>query len=308
MREIVIHEVGMRDGLQIEKSVVPTEVKLRWIDRLMESGVDLIQVGSFVNREKVPQMADTDALFRELERRPAEQRPRFSALVLNERGLERGLACGVEFFCMGASASDAHSRKNTGMGTDEAVRRIIEMAKLAVEAGKRVQLSVQSAFGCGFEGIVPQERVLGIVARYLEEGFSRISLADTAGHANPAHVESLFEAIRKMDRNVECACHFHDTYGMAMANCWAALRAGVVSFDAAFGGLGGCPFTALSGGNVSTEDLVHMFQRMGKRSDIRLQPLFGVVAEAEELLGRKLPGVIHRTGAIPVITAAAVTT
>lgn len=287
MRPIAIHEVGPRDGLQIEKRVVPTDEKIAWIETILESGVDVVQLGSFVNPERVPQMADTEKLFAHFKGR------RFSALVLNEKGFERGLACGVEFFCMGVSASNTHSRKNTGMSTVEATTRITALAQRAVAAGADVQVSVQSAFGCGFEGEVPQERVLDIVARYFEAGLLKISLADTAGHAQPAQVEDLFGAIRAMQPDVQLACHFHDTWGLALANCYAALRAGVQSFESAVGGLGGCPFTAVSAGNVATEDLVHMLQRMGILPDIALAPLVDAAKQAETLVGHPLPGKIH---------------
>lgn len=302
MRKILIHEVGPRDGLQIEKHVVPSQKKIAWIDQLIRSGVDLVQVGSFVHPEKVPQMAATDEIFRHFTMRDHPPRSTvLSGLVLNERGLERGLECGVELFCMGVSASDTHSRKNTGMSTEEATIRIIAMAKRAVAEGRAVQVSVQSAFGCGFEGTVPEERVVEIVRQYLDAGLFTISLADTAGHADPDMVEARFEALSELSGEVSWACHFHDTYGMAMANCWAAFRAGVTSFEAAFGGLGGCPFTKVSGGNVPTEDLVHMFQRMGLRTDVDLEPILDVVGDAEAELGRTLPGIIHRTGRIPSI-------
>jgi hydroxymethylglutaryl-CoA lyase len=298
MQKLVIHEVGPRDGLQIEKHLVPLEKKISWIEKLIHSGVDIIQAGSFVHPDRVPQMATTDAIFRHFRNEPLGSSTILSALVLNEKGLERGLECGVAMFCMGVSASDTHSRKNSGMSTEEATVRIIAIAKRAAAADRQVQLSVQSAFGCGYEGAVPEERVLDIVKRYLDAGFRRISLADTAGHASPQQVETLFGAITSLEPGIESACHFHDTYGMAMANCWAALRAGVTSFESAFGGLGGCPFTRVSGGNVPTEDLIHMLQRMGWRTDIDLDPVFAVVAEAEDELGRDLPGVIHRTGPI----------
>ena len=290
MQPILIHEVGPRDGLQIEKHVVSTARKIAWIETILASGVDVIQLGSFVNPEKVPQMADTALLFERFKGR------RFSALVLNEKGFERGLACGVEYFCMGASASDTHSRKNTGMSTSEAMERIAKIAQRAVDAGAAVQVSVQSAFGCGFEGAVPQQRVLDMVKRYLDAGQLHISLADTAGHAHPAQVEELFGAIRELEPAVSLACHFHDTYGMAMANCYAALRAGVRSFESSVAGLGGCPFTAVTSGNVATEDLVHMLQRMGLREDIRLDALIDAAREAEQMLERTLPGRIHATG------------
>jgi hydroxymethylglutaryl-CoA lyase len=298
MANITIHEVGLRDGLQIEEQAVPTERKLDWIARLATAGLRMIQVGSFVNPQKVPQMADTDELFRRLapDRRPGVL---YSGLVLNERGLERGLACGVDYFCMGVSASETHSRKNTGMTTDEAAGRIIAMGQAASAAGKGVQVSVQSAFGCGFEGAVPPGRVLALVRRFLDAGLTTISLADTAGHANPAQVESLFGAIRALDDRLTMTCHFHDTYGMGLANAYAAYRAGVSCFESAFGGLGGCPFTAVAAGNVCTEDLVHLLNRMGASLDIDIAAVAGVTEDAAALFGRALPGVIHRTGPIP---------
>ena len=276
MRKLVLHEVGPRDGLQVEKQTVPTGTKLAWIGKLLASGVDIVQVGSFVHPEKVPQMADTDELFRRLSARPDAGSGVLSGLVLNEKGLDRALSCGVELVCMGVSASDTHSRKNTGMGTEEATRRILATAKKAVESGRAVQVSVQSAFGCGFEGPVPEERVLSIVKEYLDAGLRRISLADTAGHAYPEQVERLFEAILELEPDVESACHFHDTFGLGMANVWAAMRSGVVSFDSSFAGLGGCPFTKVAAGNVATEDLVHGWQRSGRRLDVKLDILIEV--------------------------------
>lgn len=299
MREIHIHEVGLRDGLQAEKAAVPLEEKTRWIEGLLNTGIDIIQLGSFVNPEKVPQMADTDALFRHFAEGRREGKPVIlSGLVLNEKGLERGLSCGVEMFCMGVSASETHSQRNTGMTPDEALGRVIPMAKKASAEGKRVQASVQSAFGCGFEGPIAREKVLDIVKAYLDAGIRNISLADTAGHAQPMQVEDLYAAIRQLDPTVEMACHFHNTYGLGLANCYAALKSGVTYFESAFGGLGGCPFTKLPAGNVSTEDLVHSLQRMGLRGDIRLDPLIEVARQVSAFFGRELPGFILKSGSI----------
>jgi hydroxymethylglutaryl-CoA lyase len=297
MTRIVIHEVGPRDGLQMEKQVVPLEVKEGWIRRVMAAGVDIVQVGSFVHPEKVPQMADTDELFRRLTAGKTSATV-LSGLVLNEKGLERGLACGVEMFCLGASASETHSRKNTGMGTEEATQRIVGAAKQAVAAGKQVQVSVQSAFGCGFEGPVPEERVLGMVRAYLEAGLRSISLADTAGHADPAQVERLFGAVLKLDPAIACTCHFHNTYGLGMANIFAARHAGVTSFETSFAGLGGCPFTKVAAGNVATEDFVHALQRQGLRADVDLGLLIAVARDVAAQLGRDMQGYVHRTGPI----------
>jgi hydroxymethylglutaryl-CoA lyase len=300
MRQPILHEVGLRDGLQIEERTVPTERKLAWIERLLESGVDLIQVGSFVNPQKVPQMADTDELFRRLrDRTVARPGVAFTGLVLNEKGLERGLACGVTAFCMGVSASDTHSRKNTGMSTADATDRIIAMGRQALAAGARVQVSVQSAFGCGFEGPVPEPRVLGLVRRFVDAGLTTVSLADTAGHADPAQVEELFGAVRDLAPGLTLACHFHNTYGLGLANVYAAWRAGVTAFECAFGGLGGCPFTAVAAGNVCTEDVIHLFHRLGLRPDLQAGAILEIVRDAEAWFARELPGTIHRTGPIP---------
>ncbi len=299
MDKIYIHEVGPRDGLQMERTTVPLEEKIRWIEGLLASGIDIIQLGSFVHPEKIPQMADTDALFSYFSQPGKKQNNvTLSGLVLNEKGLERGLACGVEMFCMGVSASETHSQKNTGMTPAEAQARILPMAKQALAAGKKVQVSVQSAFGCGFEGPVAKEKVLGIVAAYLDAGLRTISLADTAGHAHPAQVEDLFGAIHRLDPDVELACHFHNTYGLGLANCYAALNSDVKYFESAFGGLGGCPFTKQPAGNVSTEDLVHTFQRMGLCKHIELDVLLDVARQVSVFFDRELPGFILKSGSI----------
>ena len=299
MAEIKIHEVGLRDGLQIEKQTVPQEEKIKWVQGLIAAGIDMIQLGSFVNLEKVPQMADTDQLFTQLNqpgKKPAGVT--FSGLVLNEKGLERGMACGVDLFCMGVSASDTHSRKNTGKSSEEAVGQIIAMAQAAMKAQKRIQVSIQSAFGCGFEGPIPRERVLAIVDKYLAAGIRNISLADTAGHANPPQIEALYGEILQRDGKVELACHFHNTYGLGLANCYAALKAGVKYFEAALGGLGGCPFTKVAAGNVCTEDLVHSWQRMDMNLDVHLDKLLEVASAVSLFFNRDLPGFILKSGSI----------
>ena len=297
MARAILHEVGPRDGLQMERAVVATDVKEAWIRAIAATGIDIVQVGSFVHPEKVPQMADTDELFRRL---TADHPPGvvLSGLVLNEKGLDRALACGTEMICLGASASDTHSRKNTGMGSTEAVGRIVATARAAVAKGRKVQVSVQSAFGCGFEGAIPEERVLQMVAVYLEAGLRSISLADTAGHAHPAQVERLFGAVLGLDRGIECTCHFHNTYGLGMANIVTAMRVGVTSIETSFAGLGGCPFTKVAAGNVATEDFVHALQRQGLRPDVNLDGLIDVARQVARHFGRDMPGFVYKTGPI----------
>jgi hydroxymethylglutaryl-CoA lyase len=298
MPDILIHEVGPRDGLQVEKLVVPAERKLEWLRALVAAGLDIVQVGSFVHPERVPQMADTDALFRQLTVEKTSKTI-LSGLALNEKGVERGLACGVELFCLGVSASETHSQKNTGMGIEEAQRRVIGAAQEALKAGARVQVSVQSAFGCGFEGRIPESRVLGLVRAYLEAGLTSVSLADTAGHAHPDQVRRLFGAVQKLSPELQCTCHFHDTYGLGMANIYAALDVGVTCFETSFAGLGGCPFTKVAAGNVATEDLVHGLRRAGFRTDIDLNALIAVAKDVSSFFGRELPGRVHRAGSLP---------
>jgi len=301
----IVHEVGLRDGLQMEQQTVPREQKRRWVDFLYAAGVDIIQVGSFVHQTKVPQMADTDLLVQELLAAGTKPpRVTLSALVLNEKGLERALASGVEMICTGVSASETHSRKNTGMGVAEAADRIVAIALQAQAAKRKIQVSVQSAFGCGFEGPVAKEKVLSIAGRYLEAGLRNISLADTAGHATPAKVEELCTELRHLEERAELACHFHNTYGLGLANCYAALQAGVAIFESAMGGLGGCPFTKVAGGNVSTEDMVHMFNRLGMRRDIQLTPLLELAKDVGMYFEREMPGMVYKTGPIPEPQAA----
>ncbi len=298
MGNIKIHSVGMRDGLQMEKTVVPFETKLNWIDQLIQAEVDLIQVGSFVHKEKVPQMADSDELFIEINKKYPNRKTLFSGLVLNERGLERALNCNVDLICFGVSASETHSNKNTGMSVDDAVQRIIKMAVDMQKAGKKYQVSVQSAFGCGFEGDIDENKVYSIVDKYLEAGIKFISLADTAGFANPQQVKRMYSTIKAKAPEIDLACHFHNTYGMGIANCYAAYEAGVNYFEAAFGGLGGCPFTKKAAGNVATEDLVEMFQNFGIIKNINQTKLIELGKAVSEFFGRELPGYVYKVGPI----------
>lgn len=299
MESIKIHCVGMRDGLQMEKTVVPFETKISWIEQLYKSNIDIIQVGSFVHKEKMPQMADTDELFTELNNRGTKPNNSIlSGLVLNERGLDRAMKCGTDMICFGVSASETHSMKNTGMGVNDAVTRIINMAKQAMSDGKKIQVSVQSAFGCGFEGDINEQTVCSIVERYIEAGIRNISLADTAGYANPVQVERMYYKVFEMSDNLQLACHFHNTYGMGIANCYAAYKAGVQYYEAAFGGLGGCPFTKKASGNVPTEDLVEMFQNFGIIRHINLPELIELAKSVSTYFDRELPGYVYRTGSI----------
>ncbi len=295
---VKIHEVGPRDGLQMEKTVVPTARKLEWIRKLISAGVDIVQVGSFVRPDRVPQMADTEQLFRALASEPRGTTV-LSGLVLNTKGLDRALAVGVDLICMGVSASDTHSRKNTGKSSAEAQAEIIAMARHAVSAGRNVQVSVQSAFGCGFEGRISEQRVLELVQSYGENGLTNISLADTAGHAYPDQVKRLFAEVFRRVPGARCTCHLHDNYGLGIANGYAAMSVGVTTFETSVAGLGGCPFTKDAAGNVATEDLVYALQRSGERTDIQLPRLIDVAKDVGAFFGRPMTGRVQRIGVLP---------
>ncbi|MBX3044453.1 MAG: hydroxymethylglutaryl-CoA lyase [Candidatus Kapabacteria bacterium] len=294
LKKIKIHEVGFRDGLQNESKIVDTERKINWIAQILNSGIDIVQIGSFVHPVKMPQMADTDTLFDYFSKIP--HKALLSGLVLNEKGFERGMKCGVEMFCMGVSASETHSQKNTGMSIQKATDVIISIAREAVNAGKVVQVSVQSAFGCGFEGKIPEENVLMIVGNYLDAGLKNISLADTAGYAYPEQVKRLFSSIKRIDESSVLTAHFHNTYGLGLANCYAAMSEGAEYFETAFAGLGGCPFTKVAAGNVSTEDFVHSLNRNDVRRDIDLEKILNVADSAQVYFEKENQSYLSKVG------------
>ncbi len=296
MEPVIIHDVGMRDGLQMEKKAVPTEKKIEWINRLFNAGVDIIQAGSFVHPVKVPQMADTDEIFNYYNINGKPGNAVLSGLVLNEKGLDRALDCGVELICMGVSASETHSKKNTGMAVNEATERIIKMAKKAYDKGKSVQVSIQSAFGCGFEGRIDENKVYEIADKYMDAGITNISLADTAGYADPASVERMFSRLHETGPGIQTACHFHNTYGLGLANCYAALKTGVRYFETAFAGLGGCPFTKLPSGNVCTEDFLNLLYLTGRRTDSGINILIDLAKDVSAFFEKELPGYVYKAG------------
>jgi hydroxymethylglutaryl-CoA lyase len=299
LNSIIIHEVGLRDGLQVEPVIVPTRIKIDWIKKIIQSGIRHIQIGSFVHTKLIPQMADTDDLFTEIRKcRDLPSDLVLTGLVLNEKGLSRAYDVKPDKIVMGVSASETHSLKNTKMTVEEATGRIISMAKGAILNGYSVQVSVQSAFGCGFDGKIPQEKVLSIIDKYFNNGLNNISLADTAGHASPDAVESLFDKILKMNPDAQLACHFHNTYGMGMLNIMAAVNSGVKYVETSFGGLGGCPFTKVAAGNVATEDFVHLLNRLGFNPKINLSELIHLSKDVSDFLGKELPGFIYKIGPI----------
>lgn len=284
---VLIEDESLRDGLQIERRLFSLDEKLRFIDGMVACGVRRIQVGSFVHPKRVPQMADTDALFARL--KPVDG-VTYSALVLNDRGLDRALAAGVGHLSLSLSASETHSRKNTGMTLDQAQAQVMPMIARALEAGIAVRAGIQSALGCGYGGDVPLARVCAIAAAYADLGVKEINIADTAGLGHPRSVHETVTAVQTaVGPGVALSLHLHDTRGLGLANMVAGLQAGVATFDAALAGLGGCPFVPNAAGNIATEDAAHALEAMGVDTGIDWRGLAALSLEMERILDRRLP-------------------
>ena len=289
---LLLEDESLRDGLQFESQILGLEDKLGLFRLLAEAGFRQVQVGSFVHPKIVPQMADTEAVIRGA--RAAAPGVVVTALVLNDKGLDRALACGLEHLSMSSSASDAHSQKNVKRPAAEAFASLCELIRRAADGGVRVRAGIQCAFGCVYEGAIAEERVLDMAARLAGTGACEINLADTTGMANPLQVRRLVARTREAVPQLPLSVHLHDTRGLGLANMLAAWEAGVTTFDVAAGGLGGCPFVRGAAGNVAAEDAVNLFEQIGVPTGIDLKALCRVVERYEVLLGRSLPGRMSR--------------
>jgi hydroxymethylglutaryl-CoA lyase len=284
---VLIEDTFLRDGLQGEERRFTLAQKRGFLAALESAGLRRIQLGSFVHSGRVPQMADTDALFAGLDPKPGVT---YSALVLNMAGLDRALAVGVRHLSISISASEAHSRSNTGRSVAEARARIGPVIARARAAGIALRAGIQSALGCGFEGRVDPDRVVTIAREFAAQGVEEINIADTAGLADPRQVFGLCDRLAQaLGPGVALSLHLHDTRGLGLANMVAGLQAGVRVFDAALGGLGGCPFIPDAAGNIATEDAAFACGAMGLETGIDWRALAAPVAQAEAMLGRRLP-------------------
>lgn len=289
--DVMLIEVGLRDGLQSESVIVPTETKLAWLERLLEAGLRQVQVCSFVSPSRVPQMADAEAFCARL---PQRDGVRFSGLALNLKGVERAHVAGLHEVDLGVSASDTHSQKNMGKTTQQALVEFDEMARTAHRLGMGVRGAVQVAFGCVYEGDIPLVRVCDMVRHLRDAGAGIIALADSSGMANPAQMGRVLEAVLPLIGDVPLCLHLHDTRGVALANVTVALMYGVRLFDTSFGGLGGCPFIKGATGNVSTEDTAHMLAAMGIATGVDVAGVLSVSSEAQAWLGHGLSSKIYQ--------------
>ncbi|GAB3849849.1 hydroxymethylglutaryl-CoA lyase [Dactylosporangium cerinum] len=299
MTGVEIVEVGPRDGLQNEKVLLPTEVKVDYITRALDAGIRRMEATAFVHPGRVPQMADAEAVMAAAPRRDGVT---YIGLVLNRRGLDRALNAGVDEVNVVVVASDEFSRRNQGTSTEEALDVWHEIAEAAAAAGKQASLTIAAAFGCPFTGEVPVSRVQAIAGNALRSRPREIAIADTIGVGVPTQVRALVAALRELDADVPLRAHFHNTRNTGYANAVAALEAGVRTLDASIGGIGGCPFAPEATGNIATEDLTYLLQRMGVPTGLDLPTLAGTGTWIGERLGIATPALLGRTATFPPAT------
>lgn len=294
-QEVSVYEVGLRDGLQNEPVVVPTEGKLALARALAETGLTRIEATSFVSPKWVPQLADAVELASALPSLDAAA-VAWSALVPNERGLERAAGSGLREVAVFLSASETHNKANINKSIDATLELFSTLVPEARSLGMKVRAYVSTVWGCPYEGDVPIARAVEIAERLASYGCYQISLGDTIGVGTPGQTMRIVRAMRAALPGDAVALHFHDTRGTALANVLAGLECGVRTFDASVGGLGGCPYAPGASGNLATEDLVYMLDGMGVRTGVDLGKLVAAGHVAAQLLGRKLPGKVHQAG------------
>lgn len=302
-----IVEVGPRDGLQNEKVTIPTEAKIEYITALGDAGLRVIEAGAFVSPKWVPHMADTAEVYREIPKDPGVEYP---VLVPNMKGLERAIDAGVKSIAIFTAASETFNTRNINMSIDASFENYAPVAARALSEGMRVRGYVSTAFGCPYEGDVAPEKVLEVSARLLDLGCYEVSVGDTIGVGTPMQVQGVAGILLQVIPASKLAMHFHDTRGTALANTLAALEMGISTFDASSGGLGGCPYAPGASGNLATEDLVYMLDRMGIDTGVDMNRLVQASSIIAPYLDHPLPGrylqACTRGKAVPVAASATV--
>ena len=290
---ISIREVGPRDGLQNEERILSTDQKVQLIDALAETGLRMIEVGSFVRPNQVPQMADTAEVFARIQRRPGVS---YSAIAPNAVGAQRAVAAGADAIQVFLSASESHTQSNVNMSVEQSLAQAAEVAAIARGAGRLFDAVLSVVFGCPFEGDVPLTRVLDLCGRLLDMGAQQVTLGDTTGMAHPRLVQQVLGAFQRSFPRAEMRLHPHSARGAGLANVLAALEVGVSNFDASAGGIGGCPFAPGAPGNICSEDLIHMVHEMGIASGVSLPKLMSCARMLEQMLGHEVPGQTIKAG------------
>lgn len=299
-RKVEIVEVGLRDGLQNEKSIVPVETRIEMAQRLARSGVQRMEISAFVRADKIPQMAGSkEVTMGALQLQKQGKIPKttqFSALVPNEKGMLEALETGVKEVAVFASATESFSKANINCTIEESFERFIPVMKLAKKNKLKVRGYLSVCFGCPFEGKVPEKKVVALAKRLYEMGCYEVSIGDTIGVADPKQVESMIKKLKQVMPVKKIAGHFHDTRGTALANILMAYQMGVRVFDSSLGGLGGCPYAPGSAGNVATEDVVYMFQRMGVETGLDLNQYIETDRWMSNQMKKELSSKVARAG------------
>jgi hydroxymethylglutaryl-CoA lyase len=291
-KTVRIVEVGPRDGLQNEGKIIPTAQKGEFVKLLAASGLQDIEVASFVHPKWVPQLADAQDLLAQLPRNP---KIRYSALVPNMKGLERAIESGIGRIAVFTAASETFNRKNINMGIQESIETFRPVIARALKEGISVRGYVSSCFVCPYDGAVAKEKVSEVTAALFELGVDEVSIGDTIGAATPKDVETVAAYLVERFPVEKLAMHFHDTYGMAIANVYQALQMGITTFDSSAGGLGGCPYAPGAAGNVSTEDLLYLLDRLGIQTGVSLNLIRRASHFIAAELARELPSRVLKT-------------
>lgn len=290
---ISLCEVGLRDGLQNEKTILTMEEKLELLRGLVDAGFKVIEVGSFMHPKAMPQMADTDELYKAIGTVPGVE---LRALIPNLRGVQRAVSCGCKKVKLNVSASRQHNLKNLNMLPQESVAGFAPCVQAAKENGIEISGSISMPFASPWEGRIPLEDVDAIIKAYLAVGITEISLSDTSGMAVPNQVYNMCSYVKEKYPQLSWWLHFHNTRGLAMANILAAMEAGMIQFDSSFGGLGGCPFVPGAAGNISTEDVIHMCDESGISTGIDIVKVIELSRKLQQLLKHDTDSYILRAG------------
>ncbi len=295
MKRVFIQEVVTRDGFQAEPRFIPTEEKIRLINRLSHAGYAKIEVTSFTSPKAIPMLADAEEVMSKIERGPGVV---YTVLIPNLKGAERALRVGVDEFNLVMSVSETHNQSNLRMSRADSAKALSDVIRLAHDAKVAVNVSLSTSFGCPMSGMTPIPELMHWIDHFANEGVRGISICDTTGMANPQHVKEVCELSQTKYPTMEWTLHFHNTRGMGLANALAAVEAGINRFDSSLGGLGGCPYAPGATGNICTEELVHMFDLMGYNTNMNLDLLLECSAQLRDLVGRTLPSQLLLAGKV----------
>ena len=288
-KNIKIVEVGPRDGLQNEKVSLSVDEKLGYIDLLAETGLQTIEATSFVRADRIPQMADAPALFSKLIQKDYFNKISFPCLVPNLKGYEQAVASGAKEISLFSATSDAFTKKNINCTVDESFQRMKEVADLAKKDGIKMRGYISTSFGCPYAGEMPAEKLVEVAERFLKLGVYEVSIGDTIGVTVPSQVHDYLGVLKDRVNLSKVAMHFHDTRGMAVANCLVSLQHGITVFDASSGGLGGCPYAKGATGNVATEDLLYLFDSLGLKTGVDIKAVAIASKYILEKVGKTSP-------------------